>query len=315
MPTTMSKRSGKRTNRREAGPTPPKTSRRTSRRDRQAAGERKTADDQRQRLQKVLAAAGYGSRRECEELIVSGRVEVQGSVVDELGSKVDPAAEEIRVDGVRVNAPKLVYYMVNKPPGVVSTMRDPAGRERVVDLVPDSGQRIYNVGRLDKSSEGLILLTNDGELANRLTHPRYGVEKTYRVLVAGVPSPAALAKLRQGVHLAEAVAQVTRVKIVTRRKDSAVLEIVLDEGRNREIRRLLASLGHKVLRLKRIAIDGVRLGTMELGEWRPLRREEVRSLYQAARPNSRQKRKSARSKTSNRSGMRSPASKRRKRRP
>ncbi len=235
-----------------------------------------------QRLQKVLAAAGFGSRRECEQLIVAGRVDVDGQTVTELGTKVDPQIHQIRVDGQRVTHPKRVYYMVNKPPGVVSTMRDPAGRQRVVDLVPSEKTRIYNVGRLDKSSEGLILLTNDGELANRLTHPRYGVEKTYRVLVAGVPKATDLARLRRGVHLAEGVAKVVRVKIVSRYKESTVLEIVLNEGRNREIRRLLARLGHKVLRLKRVAIDGVRLGNMPVGACRPLRRDEVRRLYQAA---------------------------------
>ena len=152
-----------------------------------------------QRLQKVLAAAGVGSRRQCEELITSGRVEVDRRVVTELGTRVDPARQEIRVDGETLSAARAVYYAVNKPTGVVSTNRDPSGRPRVIDLVPSRGARLFPVGRLDLNSEGLILVTNDGELANRLTHPRYEVPKTYVVQVAGKPEPETLAKICRGV--------------------------------------------------------------------------------------------------------------------
>jgi len=234
-----------------------------------------------ERIQKVLATAGFGSRRECEQLLLAGRVEIDGHVVTELGTRVDAQRQEIRVDGARVTLPKKVYYMVNKPPGVVSTMRDPQGRPRVVDLLPSGGQRVYNVGRLDKSSEGLILLTNDGQLANQLTHPRYGVEKTYRVLIAGVPTRGELTSLRRGVHLAEGLVRVAHIKLVSQRKQSSMVEIVLSEGRNREIRRILAHLGHKVMQLRRVAIGGLRLGNLPPGHWRPLRSDEVRKLRHA----------------------------------
>jgi 23S rRNA pseudouridine2605 synthase len=235
-----------------------------------------------ERLQKVLAAAGLGSRRQCEELILEGRVEVDRQIVTELGSKVDPARHEIRVDGEVLRRPKLAYYAVHKPQGVVSTARDPSGRPRVTDLLPPELGRLFPVGRLDMSSEGLMLLTNDGELTNELTHPRYEIEKTYHVVVAGEPGPEVLDQLRQGVHLAEGLAKVVDAKIKTKRKKSTILEIVLDEGRNREIRRLLAKLGHKVQRLIRVAIGPLRLGELPSGAYRPLKREEIEKLRRAA---------------------------------
>ncbi len=242
---------------------------------------RPLADDGPQRLQKILAAAGLGSRRHCEELIVSGRVAVDGRVVSELGSKADPAHQEIRVDGDALARPRLVYFMVHKPTGVVSTNRDPSGRPRVIDLVAYSG-RLFAVGRLDLSSEGLILVTNDGELANRLAHPRYGVEKTYHVEVAGVIDRDQLSRLRKGVHLAEGFAHVVSAKVKHQYKNSTLLEIVLAEGRNRELRRILARVGHKVERLKRIALGPLRLGELPLAHIRPLGRVELRKLKQVA---------------------------------
>lgn len=235
-----------------------------------------------ERLQKVLAAAGVASRRECEQLIQDGRVEVDGEVVTELGVRVDRQAQEIRVDGERLPRPKLVYFAVHKPRGVVSTARDPWGRTRVTDLLPPGTKRTFTIGRLDISSEGLILVTNDGELAEQLTHPRYGVEKTYQVQVSGHPEPELLGRLKRGVRLAEGVARAKHVRIKGRRKTSTLLEIVLDEGRNREIRRLLARIGHKVQRLIRIAVGPVRLGEMPPGAVRPLTQEEVRALRQTA---------------------------------
>jgi 23S rRNA pseudouridine2605 synthase len=235
-----------------------------------------------ERLQKLLATAGLGSRRKCEELILAGRVEVDRQVVRELGTKADPHKVEIRVDGVPLSKPRLVYFLVNKPTGVVSTNSDPSGRPRVIDLVAYSG-RLFTVGRLDMSSEGLILVTNDGELANRLTHPRYGVEKTYQVEVAGTLERGELDKLHKGVHLAEGFARVVSAKIKHQYKQSTLLEIVLNEGRNREIRRLLARVGHKAMRLKRIALGPVRLADLPSGQVRPLLREELKSLRQAAR--------------------------------
>ena len=236
------------------------------------------SSDLRERLQKVLAAAGVGSRRACEELISEGRVEVDRQVVVELGTRVDLESQEVRVDGEVLLKPKRVYYMVNKLEGVVSTARDQEGRPRVTDMIPPKAGRLFSVGRLDMASEGLILLTNDGELANLLTHPRYGVEKTYHVEVAGHPEREVLSRLRSGVHLAEGLARVVRVRIKTRRKQSTILEMVLDEGRNREIRRLLARVGHRVLRLTRVAVGTLRLGDLPAGAYRPLTRDEVRSL-------------------------------------
>ena len=236
-----------------------------------------------ERLQKVLAAAGVGSRRQCEELITAGRVEVDRQVVTELGTKADPSRQEIRLDGVPLNQAKPIYYAVNKPPGVVSTNRDPSGRPRVVDLVPSGGMRLFAIGRLDLSSEGLILLTNDGELANRLTHPRYGVPKTYRVQVAGRPTQEVLARLRRGVRLAEGLARVDQLRVKSRQKESTILEMVLREGRNREIRRVLARVGHKVLRLVRTAVGPVRLGSLPPGGFRRLTGKELEGLRRVAR--------------------------------
>jgi pseudouridine synthase len=237
--------------------------------------------DGRPRLQKVLAAAGLGSRRDCEEMIREGRVEIDRRVVSQLGTRVDPGVQEIRVDGERLTQGKRQYFVLNKPVGVVSTARDPAGRPRVTDLVK-TGQRLFPVGRLDISTEGLIILTNDGDFANLLAHPRYEIEKTYLAQVAGTPTRDAVAKLERGVRLAEGFAHAKRVRIKSQQKHSATLEIVLDEGRNREVRRLLARIGHKVLRLKRIAIGGLRLANLEPGEYRPLRPDEVRDLKEAA---------------------------------
>jgi 23S rRNA pseudouridine2605 synthase len=231
-----------------------------------------------ERLQKVLAAAGLGSRRQCEELITTGRVEIDRTVVTELGTRVDPARQEVRVDGTPLKQPKLVYYAVNKPSGVVTTNRDPSGRPRVIDLIPSDSERLFPIGRLDLYSEGLILVTNDGELANRLTHPRYGVAKTYRVTVAGTPSRDIFAQLRKGVHLAEGVARVEHIAVKSRHKESTVLELVLREGKNREIRRILARVGHKVLRLTRTAVGPIRLGELPSGATRRLTREEVKAL-------------------------------------
>ncbi len=235
-----------------------------------------------QRLQKVLAAAGLGSRRQCEELITAGRVDVDRRVVTELGTRVDPAGQQIRVDGQPLSKPRLVYYAVNKPAGVLSTNRDPSGRPRVIDLLPAKGARLFTIGRLDLHSDGLILVTNDGELANRLTHPRYGVGKTYRVAVAGRPTREVLAKLLEGVHLAEGLARAERVTVKSHHKESTVLELVLREGKNREIRRILARVGHKVLRLTRTAVGPVRLGTLPSGASRPLTHDEIAALRREA---------------------------------
>ncbi|MEM6798608.1 MAG: pseudouridine synthase, partial [Planctomycetota bacterium] len=240
---TPGKKPATRRPRRKAAPAPP----------------RPNNDDPRERLQKVLAAAGVASRRECELLIQEGRVEIDGQVATELGVRVDPQTQTIHVDGELLPSRKRVYLAVNKPEGVVCTARDPSGRPRVTDLLPPDTGRVFTVGRLDLASEGLILVTNDGELANQLTHPRHGVEKTYHVQVAGHPTVETLAQLRRGVRLAEGKAHFVNAKTKARRKKSTVLEVVLDEGRNREIRRVLARVDHKVQKLTRVAVGPVRL--------------------------------------------------------
>lgn len=232
------------------------------------------------RLQRVLAQAGLGSRRACEELITAGRVTVDNQVVSTLGSKVDPERQSIRVDGEPLRLQQRVYFMLNKPVGILSTNRDEAGRPRTIDLIPTT-ERIYSVGRLDKSSEGLILLTNDGDLAQRLTHPRHGVTKTYLVRVAGQPTQEQLNQLLSGVRLAEGIARVAAVRLKKAHKNYSELEMVLDEGRNREIRRVLAAIGHKVVNLKRIAIGPLRLGDLPSGASRRLERREVAALRAA----------------------------------
>ena len=214
---------------------------------------------------------------------MQGRVQVDRQVVTELGTRVDLGSQEIRVDGAVVRPAARIYYVVNKPPGVLSTNRDPEGRLRVIDIIRTE-ERLFTVGRLDRMSEGLILVTNDGELANRLAHPRYGVTKTYRVQVAGSPTRAALEQVRTGVYLDDGLAQVDALRVKRRLAKSTEMEMVLSEGRNREIRRVLARVGHKVLKLKRIALGPLRLGKLQPGEYRELTAAEVRSLRQISRP-------------------------------
>ena len=233
------------------------------------------------RLQKVLATAGLGSRRECEELILEGRVEIDRQVVTELGTRVDPRRQEIRVDGELLRPPRLTYYALHKPPDVVCTARDPAGRPRAIDLVPPE-PRVFAVGRLDMSSEGLLLLTNDGDLAFKLMHPRFGVEKMYHVQVAGRPSREDLGQLLKGVWLSDGRVKARRVQRQRSQGQSAWLKIVLNEGKNREIRRMLAKLGHKVMKLRRIALGPVQLGSLAPGKSRRLTGPELTALRQAA---------------------------------
>jgi len=235
-----------------------------------------------QRLQKVLAHAGLGSRRGCEQLILQGRVSVDGQVVRQLGTRVDGASAQITVDGEPIRLEKIVYYAVNKPKGYVSTNFDPAGRPRVVDLLPELPERVYAVGRLDEDSTGLMILTNDGEVANRLAHPRYGVEKLYRALVAGLPSREMLAKLTEGIWLSDGKVRAKRARIVGRQGQATMLELVLAEGKKREIRRMLSKLGHKVMSLNRIAVGPISLKGLPTGECRPLSRHEVDLLRKVA---------------------------------
>jgi 23S rRNA pseudouridine2605 synthase len=240
-----------------------------------------------ERLHKLLAHAGVGSRRQCEALIAAGRVSVDGQIVRELGAKVDPG-QKICVDGELVHAERLVYWLVNKPRGYLCTNHDPAGRPLAIELVPHVPQRVYTVGRLDEASEGLLLLTNDGDLAFRLMHPRFGVEKTYLVQVAGRPSKDDERQLLKGVWLSDGHVKARRVHRLKSQGESTWLRIVLSEGKNREIRRMLARLGHKVLNLRRIAIGPVQLGHLGRGKARPLTAPELAELRKIAERRARQ---------------------------
>jgi 23S rRNA pseudouridine2605 synthase len=230
-----------------------------------------------ERLQKVLARHGVGSRRACEELISAGRVAVNGEVAD-LGRRVDPSLDRVTVDGTPIGVrPGLVYYLLNKPAGVVSTASDPQGRPTVMDLVPDQ-TRVHPVGRLDADTEGLLLLTNDGELTFHLTHPRFGVEKEYLVVVEGAPKRGILRHLREGVLLDDGPTAPARVALVA----PNALRITVHEGRNRQVRRMCEAVGHPVRRLVRTRIGPLRVGGLAPGEWRQLAPHEVWALRQAA---------------------------------
>ena len=240
-------------------------------------------DDEGIRLQKVLAAAGVGSRRAGEAMIDAGRVEVNGRTVTEQGRRVHPDTDVIRVDGSRIPPPRRHLYLVlNKPRGVVSTLDDPQGRRTVDDLLATlrtgKQSRVFHVGRLDTDTEGLLLLTNDGEFAQRLTHPRYQVPKTYLAEVAGVVAPAVVKRLRQGITLDDGPVQPDAVKLVSTALDRSLVKITLHEGRNHIVRRTMAEVGHPVRKLSRTGIGPVRLGTLRTGEVRDLTREELGGL-------------------------------------
>ena len=229
-----------------------------------------------ERLQKVLARVGIGSRRVCEDLIAEGRVLVDGEVAV-LGRRVDPETALIEVDGAPVGVrPDLVHYVLNKPAGVVTTADDPQGRPTVVGLVPNE-PRVFPVGRLDVDTEGLLLLTNDGELAHRLTHPSYGVEKEYVAEVEGLPTRAVLRRLREGVELDDGPTAPARATLI----DPSVVRLTIHEGRNRQVRRMCEAVGHSVVRLIRTRIGPLADRSLAPGAWRELTGDEVRSLQRA----------------------------------
>ena len=255
-----------------------------------------------ERLQKVMARAGLGSRRVSEELIAAGRVKVNGEVA-ELGRRVDVVHDRIEVDGALIGvAPGLVYYLLNKPTGVVTTADDPQGRPTVLDLVP-ADPRVFPVGRLDLDTEGLLLLTNDGELTHRLTHPSFGVEKEYLAHVDGRPGRAAIRQLREGVELDDGVtapAQATQVA-------PGVVRLVIHEGRNRQVRRMCEAVGHPVQRLVRTRIGPIADRKLKPRAWRPLTTDEVRALERAASPGSTDPRGPGPSRAERRAAASSPA--------
>ena len=228
-----------------------------------------------ERLQKVLAARGWGSRRVCEDLIAAGRVTVNGEVA-ELGRRVDTEHDLVEVDGAPIGVKAgLVYYLLNKPEGVVTTAKDPQGRRTVVQIVPDE-PRVYPVGRLDVATEGLLLLTNDGELANRLAHPSHGVEKEYLAEVQGHVSAGAVRQLREGVELEDGLTAPAKVS----QPNPGLLRITIHEGRNRQVRRMCEAVGHPVRRLVRVRIGPLRDTQLRPGEWRELTADEVKALVE-----------------------------------
>jgi len=235
-----------------------------------------------ERIQKILAAAGYGARRACELLVLDGRVTVNGERVRTLPILADASTDKITVDGRPIRAEKLAYYLLNKPPGVLCTHKDPAGRRLAVNLLVGVRERVYPVGRLDADSMGLLIMTNDGALAQKLTHPRFGVPKTYRAEVLGCPTAQTLERLRAGIRLAEGKTAPARITVIHKRRDRAMREITLREGRNREVRRMLAKTGHKVQRLTRIRIGTLSIRKLPLGAFRRLLPAEVRYLQSLA---------------------------------
>jgi len=243
-----------------------------------------TDEDRLVRLQKLLAQSGVASRRRCEELMLAGLVEVDGEVVTRLGTKVDPETAVIRVEGRRLPpVSPHVYLALNKPRGVVSTMSDPEGRRSLGDLVADRPERLFHVGRLDTDTDGLILLTNDGQFAQRVAHPSYELEKTYVAEVAGVVGRAVLRRLREGVVLEDGPVEVSSCRVLSTHRDRSIVELVIHEGRNRIVRRLLDEVGHPVRRLTRTAIGPVLLRGLRGGELRDLTRDELGELLDAAK--------------------------------
>lgn len=234
--------------------------------------------DNKIRLQKHLSECGIASRRKAEELIAAGKVKINGHIA-EIGSKVDPKRDKVTVRGravVPVN--EKVYIMLNKPRGFVTTMSDELGRKTVSDLVADAGSRIFPVGRLDRDSEGLLIMTNDGDFANKLTHPSSHVNKTYRVTVKGAAEEEQLLKMKEGILLDGRKTLPCDCFVAERKPDRTLLIFILNEGRNRQIRRMCEAVGLEVLRLKRTEIAGVKLGMLPQGKWRPLNEREMRRL-------------------------------------
>jgi 23S rRNA pseudouridine2605 synthase len=232
------------------------------------------------RLQKYLAEAGIASRRRCEQLIEAGRVSVNGQTARVLGTKVDPECDSVTVDGKPAVRERKIYVALNKPAGFLCTNRDTHGRRRAIDLLPRSLPRLYTVGRLDKDTEGLLLLTNDGTFSLRLTHPRYKMSKTYLVEVEGELKSAESARLLKGVRSEGEMLHADRIFQVRAQSHATELRLVLSEGKKRQIRRMMAAIGHPVKRLVRLAVGPVELGNLETSQWRHLTHEEVYKLMQ-----------------------------------
>jgi 23S rRNA pseudouridine2605 synthase len=230
------------------------------------------------RLQKFLAEAGVASRRASEQLIVEGRVAVNHVVVKQLGTRVDPERDQVQLDGQRLKPKRKLYLAVHKPRGYVCSRSDPLDRSLVGDLLPKEWTSVYSIGRLDRDSEGLLLMTNDGDFCLRVSHPRYGIRKTYRVTVAGQMTPEHLGQLRRGIRSGKDLLRPHRLRVLAGGPQHNLLEIELAEGKNREIRRLLEALGLVVERLQRIRVGPITLGELPEGKWRTLTEPEIKSL-------------------------------------
>ncbi|HEX9263799.1 MAG TPA: pseudouridine synthase [Candidatus Binatia bacterium] len=238
-----------------------------------------------ERLQKILARAGLASRREAERWIVEGRISVNGAVVRKLGSQADPVKDSIKVDGKRIKpAVAPLYYAFHKPPGVITTLNDPEHRPDLTPYLERLGERrrVFPVGRLDYNTTGLLLLTNDGDLALRLAHPRFGVKKLYRTKLSACPTEDDIARLRKGIRLDDGMSAPARARVIDKLKKNAWVEIEVQEGRKREVRRMFEALGYFVEKLIRIRIGSVALGALPQGELRPLTQSEIKSLRRAA---------------------------------
>ena len=231
-----------------------------------------------ERLQKILARAGIASRRAAEELIVTGRVTVNGRRVTELGTRADLAIDDVRLDGERVRSERAVFFALHKPTGIMTTLDDPQRRPTIKDLLPAGLTRVFPVGRLDFNSSGLLLLTNDGDLAAELLHPRNQIERTYRVKVSGVPDEKDIARLRRGVRLEDGITGPAKVIVEEELPKKTWLRITIREGKRREIRRMCEAVGHSVDKLVRVSFGPVELGRLRPGEWRPLGAREIEKL-------------------------------------
>ena len=237
-----------------------------------------------ERLQKILARAGVASRRGAEELIRSGRVTVNGQVVQTMGLKVDPSRDLVACNGQPINFEQKIYVLVNKPAGYVTTLADPQGRPVVVDLVADFPQRLFPVGRLDLDTEGALLMTNDGELGNFILHPRYEVNKTYEALVVGSPTPEELRRLERGVEIDGQRTRPADIRVLDRRGQRTLVEVVIHEGKKRQVRKMFQAINHRVIHLKRTAYGQLRLGRLAPGKYRILSMDDLKKIFSGKIP-------------------------------
>ena len=232
-----------------------------------------------ERLQKLLAKAGIASRRGAEQLIRDGRIQVNGNLINELGFKADPLTDTITFDGKRLQFEQKIYVLLNKPAGYVTTMADPQGRPIVSDLLNDFPERLFPVGRLDLDTEGALLMTNDGELGNAILHPRYEVNKTYEAWVGGFPSATQLQLLEQGIEIEGVMTQPAQVRVIRRTKSQSLVEVIIHEGKKRQVRKMFQAINHRVMHLKRTAYGQLRLGALASGKYKILGANDLKKIF------------------------------------